>query len=123
MLRKAVRRVNQILNQLKVRQHADKTFVGRVSRGFDFLGYTFSAVGLTGVLLCEVLRYEARVAPGTAERFVEYYSAKQPFAAKHERATRLYEPCLPAGRKVWMKSASDPGALRPHWLCKSVWSA
>jgi len=25
------------------------TFVGRISRGFDFLGYTFSTVGLTGI--------------------------------------------------------------------------
>ena len=38
-LRKAVRIVNLVLNQLKVWQHPDKTLVGCVSRGFDFLGY------------------------------------------------------------------------------------
>ena len=48
-LRAAIRLVNQALAALKVQQHPDKTFVGRVSRGFDFLGYTFSTVGLTGM--------------------------------------------------------------------------
>ena len=48
-LRAAIRLVNQALAALKVQQHPDKTFVGRVSRGFDFLGYTFSTVGLTGI--------------------------------------------------------------------------
>ncbi len=38
-LRKTVRIVNLVLNQLKVWQHPDKTLVGCVSRGFDFLGY------------------------------------------------------------------------------------
>ena len=48
-LREAIRAVNQALSALKVRQHPDKTFVGRISRGFDFLGYAFSTVGLTGI--------------------------------------------------------------------------
>ncbi|MGB2938668.1 MAG: reverse transcriptase/maturase family protein [Phycisphaerae bacterium] len=65
-LRKAIRRVNAILAELKVQKHPDKTFIGRISRGFDFLGYTFSSVGLTGI------------ARRTVERFVE-------------RAGRLYE--------------------------------
>ncbi len=45
--------------------HPDKTFIGRVERGFDFLGYHFAAGAL-------------RVAEETAARFVD-------------RATRLYE--------------------------------
>ena len=48
-LRAAIRLVNQVLAALKVQQHPDKTFVGRVGRGFDFLGYTFATVGLTGI--------------------------------------------------------------------------
>ena len=48
-LRAAIRLVNQTLAALNVEQHPDKTFVGRISRGFDFLGYTFSTVGLTGM--------------------------------------------------------------------------
>ena len=38
-LRKAVRIVNQTLTRLKVEKHPDKTFIGRVEKGFDFLGY------------------------------------------------------------------------------------
>lgn len=64
-LRRAVRIVNQTLNELKVEKHPDKTFIGRVGRGFDFLGYRFSPAGLT-------------VAPQARQRFVE-------------RTTRLYE--------------------------------
>ena len=65
-LRAAIRTVNQTLAALKVEQHPDKTFIGRVSRGFDFLGYRFRSDGLIGV------------AQQTVERFVQ-------------RATRLYE--------------------------------
>ncbi len=38
-LRDAIRIVNETLNGLRVEKHPDKTFVGRVERGFDFLGY------------------------------------------------------------------------------------
>lgn len=37
-LRLVIKRVNQIVAALKVKQHPDKTFVGRIARGFDFLG-------------------------------------------------------------------------------------
>ena len=46
-LRKVVRIVNQVLNRHMVWQHPDKTFVGRVDRGFDFLGYHFRPDGLS----------------------------------------------------------------------------
>lgn len=65
-LRKAIRRVNVILAELKVQQHPEKTFIGRISRGFDFLGYAFCSVGLK------------RIARKTVEKFAE-------------RAIRLYE--------------------------------
>jgi len=40
-LRRAVRTLNHTFNELKVMQHPDKTFIGRIERGFDFLGYYF----------------------------------------------------------------------------------
>jgi RNA-directed DNA polymerase len=64
-LRKAVKVVNQVLGFLRLEKHPEKTFIGRIERGFDFLGYHFSRKGLT-------------VARETLKRFVE-------------RATRLYE--------------------------------
>jgi RNA-directed DNA polymerase len=46
-LRGAVKVVNQMLGTLKLEKHPDKTFIGRIERGFDFLGYHFSPAGLT----------------------------------------------------------------------------
>jgi hypothetical protein len=60
-----VKIVNETLAGLSLEKHPGKTFVGRVERGFDFLGYRLSPNGLT-------------VARQTWKRFVE-------------RATRLYE--------------------------------
>lgn len=80
-LRKAVAVVNATLEELRVKQHPDKTFVGRTERGFTFLGYQIDSAGLTGV------------APPTVKRFVE-------------RATRLYEQgahaCLGEHVRRWL---------------------
>jgi RNA-directed DNA polymerase len=40
-LKKAIQIVNQTLNELKVEKHHDKTFICRIAKGFDFLGYRF----------------------------------------------------------------------------------
>ncbi len=58
--------MNETLNRLGVALHPDKTFIGRATRGFDFLGYAVSA--------------DCRVTPSAA-------------ACKNmiERITRLYE--------------------------------
>ena len=53
------------LADLKVEKHPDKTFIGRIVRGFDFLGYSFSPSGL-----------------GIATRTIQNF---------RERITRLYE--------------------------------
>ena len=64
-LRAAVRQVQQTLTTLDLAVHPDKTFIGRVERGFDFLGYHITPHGLS-------------VAEETLRRFVA-------------RVTRLYE--------------------------------
>jgi hypothetical protein len=64
-LRRAVRLVNQTLGMLSLEKHPDKTFIGRIERGFDFLGYHFSPAELT-------------VAKKTLDHFIE-------------KASRLYE--------------------------------
>ncbi len=64
-LRKAVKAVNQALGSLNLEKHPDKTFIGRIERGFDFLGYHFRPDRLS-------------VAAKTIENFVA-------------RALRLYE--------------------------------
>ena len=66
-LRKAVALVNRIINGLPAVQHPDKTFIGRISRGFDFVIYRISPNGLkmaTQTVLISVARicqlYEQR---------------------------------------------------------------
>ena len=64
-LRTVVRAVNEVLSALRLEKHPDKTFIGKIERGFDFLGYRFGAAVL-------------KLAQATIEKFVE-------------QATRLYE--------------------------------
>lgn len=44
--RQAVKMLNQVFAQLKLRKHPDKTFIGRIEAGFDFLGYHFGQAPL-----------------------------------------------------------------------------
>jgi len=37
--------VNQLLSELKIEQHPDKTTIGPIDRGFDFLGYHLTRRG------------------------------------------------------------------------------
>jgi RNA-directed DNA polymerase len=69
-LRRAVRMVNETLRELRVEQHPDKMFIGRIERGFTFLGYWITEKGVTGV------------APSAWEGFLE-------------RVARLYEQNAP----------------------------
>ena len=64
-LRRAVKVVNEVLTGLALEKAPEKTFIGRVERGFDFLGFRLSPQG-------------TRVAEVTWKRF-------------RERALRLYE--------------------------------
>jgi RNA-directed DNA polymerase len=60
-LRRAIKIVNRTLNELKLGKHPDKTFIGRIARGFDFLGYRFSPRGLS-LALQTIERFKARLA-------------------------------------------------------------
>jgi hypothetical protein len=64
-LREAIRVLNQTFSELRLENHPDKTFIGRIEKGFDFLGYHFSPEGLS-----------------VAEKTIETFLA---------RAVRLYE--------------------------------
>ncbi|NEO81684.1 reverse transcriptase domain-containing protein [Moorena sp. SIO4G3] len=71
-LRKAIKATNEVMNELKVLKHPEKTFIGRIASGFDFLGYWFSTSGLG-------------IARKTVERMLE-------------NMTRLYEHGAPIER-------------------------
>ena len=57
-LRKAIRVHNQTFSELKLEKHPDKTLIGKVERGFDFLGYFLKP-------------YSLDVSEKTVERFME----------------------------------------------------
>nr|WP_206755203.1 reverse transcriptase domain-containing protein [Nodosilinea sp. FACHB-141] len=59
-LRKVIKAVNEVMADLRVEQHPDKTFIGRVARGGDFLGYWFTTEGL-GLATKTVERFAERV--------------------------------------------------------------
>ncbi|MCK9378136.1 MAG: reverse transcriptase domain-containing protein [Syntrophobacterales bacterium] len=46
-LKKAIRVLNRNFDDLKLAKHPDKTTMGRVERGFDFLGYHFTPPGIS----------------------------------------------------------------------------
>ena len=50
--------VNAVLGSLRLEKHPDKTFIGKIERGFDFLGYHFSQDG-------------PRVAKATIQGFID----------------------------------------------------
>ncbi len=64
-IKKAIRVLNQTFVELKLEKHPEKTIIGRIEKGFDFLGYHISPEGLS-------------LAKKTVGNFVE-------------RAARLYE--------------------------------
>ena len=47
-LRKGIRLIKQTLQQLKLSIHPDKTEMGKIDRGFTFLGYHHTRAGLPG---------------------------------------------------------------------------
>ena len=61
-LRRAIRIVNETLRELRVKQHPDKTFIGRIERGFTFLGYWITQKGVTGVAPSAWRGFQERVA-------------------------------------------------------------
>ncbi|MBM0744184.1 group II intron reverse transcriptase domain-containing protein [Phormidium sp. CLA17] len=75
-LRKAIKVVNEVMADLRVEQHPDKTFIGRVAQGFDFLRYWFTTEGL-GIASKTVERFTERVSQlyeqGVGENRIEEY--------------------------------------------------
>ena len=72
--------MNECFNQLKVEQHPDKTFIGRIEKGFDFLGYHFSR---------EPLRVANITVKKYVERFIQLYERQKTKATSEEMALIL----------------------------------
>lgn len=48
-LRKAIATLNRYFQHFGFTQHPDKTFIGRIAKGFDWMGFWFTDKGCTGV--------------------------------------------------------------------------
>jgi hypothetical protein len=94
-LRGAVKVVNPLLGALRLEKHPDKTFIGRIERGFDFLGYHFSRAGLT-------------VAKQTITNFIEKASRLY----EQERSAVLAAAVLEMYVRRWARWTSA-GLMRP----------
>jgi RNA-directed DNA polymerase len=79
-LKKAIRVLNETFNELKLEKHPDKTSMGPIEKGFDFLGYHFSPEGLT-------------LARKTIDNFVEKALRLYEQEPPHLRMKRLGEYC------------------------------
>lgn len=60
-LRRVVRQMHHVMKRLGFKLARDKTFIGKVSRGFDFLGYRFSRHGLIGLARITIIKFLERL--------------------------------------------------------------
>jgi len=54
--------MNKQMQKLKFKLAIDKTFIGKISSGFDFLGYRFNHQGLIGLAKKTIQNFNERVA-------------------------------------------------------------
>lgn len=73
-LRRSIRRLNEYLDTGGFSVHPDKTYIGRLSRGFDWLGVSYDETGATGL----------------SERALRHH---------RERSLRLYERACARGQE------------------------
>jgi len=98
-LRPAIAAVNQILAALKLKQHPDKTFIGYIDKGFDFLGYHFTRAGQIP-------------APKTMDRFLTKVARLYEQQAEPERLGRYLKNWL-----KWVKTGVEEFLLWPWVHC------
>src|SRR5260221_687747 len=61
-LREVVKMMHSVLRELKFRLAPDKTFIGRISKGFDFLGYQFNTDGICGIAMKAIYKFLTHMA-------------------------------------------------------------
>ena len=109
-LRRAVRVMNEVLARLGLAQHPDKTFIGRVSRGFDFLGVDFQPGAPLAPSAVSLARKTEKIA-----RLYEHLSSVA--LAKEEGASQERIGRYETHWARWLRSLTDrsaPAAPAPH---------
>jgi hypothetical protein len=76
-VRQVVQNMHAIVHGLKMKLALKKTLIGRISKGFDFWGYRFGALGLAGLAQQTIDNYQQRLLrlyePGASDQRVEKY--------------------------------------------------
>ena len=60
--RRFVKIMHQVMHKLKFTLALDKTFIGKISKGLDFLGYRFNHTGLIGLASKTIQNHNTRIA-------------------------------------------------------------
>ena len=101
--RRAMKQINTELANLNLEKHPDKTFIGRIEKGFDFLGYHIHPDGLT-------------LAKATVERFIEkatWLYEQEPHSGALGLYVRRFTQWCNAGLGEKVNSLSDLRSLLP----------
>lgn len=61
-LRRVVKKMHRMMQDVKFKLALNKTFIGKLSKGFDFLGYHFDADGLLGLASSTIQKAKQRIA-------------------------------------------------------------
>ena len=61
-LRRMVRIMHRVMHRLKFKLAINKTFIGKISKGFDFLGYRFNHTGIIGIMSRSIQKFNERKA-------------------------------------------------------------
>lgn len=98
--------MSECFSQLKVEQHPDKTFIGRIEKGFDFLGYHFSR---------EPLRVANITVKKHVERFIQLYEQQKTKKATSEEMALVLGLYVKRWRRwcVAWDGATESRASRP----------
>jgi RNA-directed DNA polymerase len=101
-LRCAIRTVNEHFNALKLAQAPDKTFIGRIEKGFDFLGYRFGSPHLA---------VAEKTISNAVNNVIQLYEQKQ---TAPERAVALDDYITRWLR--WVVAGIDAKAIKPVYV-------
>ncbi|EJN6713335.1 hypothetical protein NQN45_004200 [Vibrio vulnificus] len=108
-LRKAVKRLNQFFNIYGFKQHPDKTFIGRIDKGFDWMGFQFTRDGIVDIAprsLKKILENIQRLYEQAPQRVAEYLNRSLSYfiATTHSTGVRP-----PASDRVSVSLNHSPG--------------
>lgn len=80
--------MHQVMHRLKFKLARDKTFIGRIAKGFDFLGYRFGVQGAIGLAEKTIHNFRSRIAL-LYEQGASIYRIKQ-YVERFARWSAIY---------------------------------